>query len=77
MGTFKDLQGKTLVEVSSGRGGGLDYITRCLNVDKCIGVDISQVQIDYCRKIYGSNKKLFFVNVKYSTLSTLSESIQG
>jgi len=77
MGTYKDLQGKTLVEVSSGRGGGLDYISRCLNADKCIGVDISQVQIDYCRKIYGTNKKLFFVNVKSKFLKTLSESIQG
>jgi len=73
MGTYKDLQGKTLVEVSSGRGGGLDYISRCLDADKCIGVDISQVQIDYCRKIYGHNKKLFFVNGESEKLSKLAE----
>jgi len=73
MGTWKNLEGKTLVEVSSGRGGGLDYISRYLNADKCIGVDISQVQIDYCRKIYGSNKKLMFVNGESEKLSKLQE----
>jgi SAM-dependent methyltransferase len=73
MGTFKNLDGKTLVEVSSGRGGGLDYISRCLNPDKCIGVDISQVQIDYCKKIYEKNPKLFFVNGESEKLSKLQE----
>lgn len=73
MGTWKNLEGKTLVEVSSGRGGGLDYITRCLNADKCIGVDISQVQIDYCKKIYGKNSRLMFVNGESEKLSKLQE----
>ena len=63
MGAFKNLEGKTLVEVSSGRGGGLDYITRYLNPKKCIGVDISEVQVKYCNKIYGGNPKLAFILV--------------
>jgi hypothetical protein len=54
------------MEVSSGRGGGIDYISRYLNAKKCIGVDISEVQVDYCKKIYKSNPKLHFVNVKLS-----------
>jgi len=43
MGTFENLIDMTLMEVSSGRGGGLDYISRYLNPTKCIGVDISHV----------------------------------
>jgi len=68
MSTWTDLADKTLVEVSSGRGGGLDYISRYLNPKKAIGVDLSPVQIDYCQKIYGKNEKLEFVNVKPSGL---------
>mmetsp|Transcript_36729 Transcript_36729/g.32954 ORF Transcript_36729/g.32954 Transcript_36729/m.32954 type:complete len:103 (+) Transcript_36729:375-683(+) len=55
MGEWQNLDNKTLVEVSSGRGGGLDYITRYLNPKKAYGVDISQVQVDYCRDIYKNN----------------------
>jgi len=73
MGTWSDLEGKTLVEVSSGRGGGLDYISRYLNPKKCIGVDLSQVQVDYCNKIYGKNKKLSFVNGESEKLSKVKE----
>jgi len=73
MGTWNDLDNKTLVEVSSGRGGGLDYISRYLNPKKCIGVDLSEVQIDYCKKIYGKNEKLMFVNGESEKLSKLKE----
>jgi SAM-dependent methyltransferase len=73
MGLWNDLQGKTLVEVSSGRGGGLDYISRYLNPKKCIGVDLSNVQIDYCKKIYGHNSKLQFLNGESEKLSKIEE----
>jgi len=73
MNTWSDLDGKTLVEVSSGRGGGLDYISRYLNPKKAIGVDLSEVQIDYCKKIYGKNEKLMFVNGQSEKLSKLTE----
>jgi len=82
MGIYKDLEGKTLMEVSSGRGGGLDYISRYLNPKKAIGVDISQVQVDYCRKIYQNNKNLFFINVIHNRschifLGRFSKALQG
>ena len=73
MSSWTDLSDKTLVEVSSGRGGGLDYISRYLNPKKCIGVDLSPVQIDYCQKIYGKNEKLEFVNGESEKLSKLTE----
>jgi len=73
MGEWQNLDNKTLVEVSSGRGGGLDYITRYLNPKKAYGVDISQVQVDYCRDIYKNNKKLAFVNGDSMKLSKIKE----
>ena len=45
MGTMKNLNDMTVLEVGSGRGGGLNYISKNLNPAKCIGVDISQNQV--------------------------------
>jgi len=73
MGSWNNLESKTLVEVSSGRGGGLDYLSRYLNPKKCIGVDLSTVQIDYCQKVYGGNQKLMFVNGESEKLSKIKE----
>jgi len=73
MGTWNNLESKTLVEVSSGRGGGLDYISRYLNPKKCIGVDLSPVQIDYCKKVYKDNSKLMFINGESEKLSKIKE----
>jgi len=73
MGTFNNLEGKTLMEVSSGRGGGLDYIARYLNPKKCIGVDISEVQTAYCKKIYQHNPKIDFVLGDSQKLSKIKE----
>jgi len=73
MGIWNNLEGKTLMEVSSGRGGGLDYLSRYLNPKKCIGVDISEVQVDYCKKIYQHNQKLDFVNGDSQKLSKIKE----
>jgi len=41
--TFKDLKDKVVVEVGSGRGGGLEYLTRTKSPSKSIGVDFSQI----------------------------------
>lgn len=73
MGMFRSLEGQTLLEVSSGRGGGLDYISRYLSPKKCIGVDISEVQIKYCTSIYGGNQKLSFINGESEKLSKIKE----
>jgi cyclopropane fatty-acyl-phospholipid synthase-like methyltransferase len=36
------MTGKTLVEVGSGRGGGLSFLTRHLKPARAIGIDFSQ-----------------------------------
>lgn len=39
---IKDLNGKRVLEVGSGRGGGLNYINSTLSPSTCVGVDYSQ-----------------------------------
>jgi SAM-dependent methyltransferase len=73
MGIFKNLEGKTLLEVSSGRGGGLDYVSRYLSPQKCIGVDISDVQIKYCKNLYAQNQKLVFVKGESEKLAAIED----
>jgi SAM-dependent methyltransferase len=76
MESWEDLEGKTILEVSSGRGGGLDYISRYLKAERCIGVDISPVQIEYCKKIYKDNTKLAFLKGESEKLSKIEELIK-
>lgn len=66
MGEFQTLEGKTIVEVSSGRGGGLDYLSRYLNPKKCIGIDLSDAQVKFCNKNYSHNNKLVFYQVVFN-----------
>jgi ubiquinone/menaquinone biosynthesis C-methylase UbiE len=73
MGMLKNLEGKTLLEVSSGRGGGLDFVSRYLSPKKCIGVDISDVQVKYCRNLYANNSKLVFLKGESEKLSKVAE----
>ena len=37
----KSLKGSSVLEVGSGRGGGLNYISKYLDADLCVGVDFS------------------------------------
>ena len=45
MGTLKNLTSISVLEIGSGRGGGMNYISKNLDPAKCIGVDISQNQV--------------------------------
>jgi hypothetical protein len=45
MGNLKKLDGWTVMEVSSGRGGGVHYIHKYLKPAKTIGIDISTAQV--------------------------------
>ena len=46
---FDTLEGKTLVEIGSGWGGGLSFLTRTFKPAKAIGVDFSHNQVEFCR----------------------------
>jgi ubiquinone/menaquinone biosynthesis C-methylase UbiE len=61
LGAHNDLTGLTVLEVSSGRGGGIDFLSRTHAVKKIIGLDLSSNNIDWCRTTYEENPKLEFV----------------
>jgi hypothetical protein len=43
---FTDLNGKTLVDVSSGRGGGLNYLVNELKPQQAYGIDVCPHNIE-------------------------------
>ncbi|OMJ88347.1 hypothetical protein SteCoe_9762 [Stentor coeruleus] len=49
---YKDWKGKSLVEVGSGRGGGLSYIAKVFSPVLALGIDISQTQVDLCNSFH-------------------------
>jgi SAM-dependent methyltransferase len=60
-GTVTDLAGKTVLEISSGRAGGIEWISNTFPVKKIIGLDISENNISWCKTTYAQNPKLEFV----------------
>lgn len=42
MNKLKDLSGLNILEIGSGRGGGLNYISNYLSPKFCIGIDYSE-----------------------------------
>lgn len=60
-GAFKDLKGKNIVEIGSGRGGGLEYVHRTMHSAKAIGVDFSDNQVQFCQQSYANVPDLSFI----------------
>ncbi len=54
-----DLAGKKVLEIGSGRGGGAEYISRCLSPAAVTGLDFSTYAVQFCRKNFNSGG-LFF-----------------
>lgn len=54
-----DLTGKKVLEIGSGRGGGADYLSRCLNPAAVTGLDFSTYAVQFCRKQFNSAGLLF------------------
>lgn len=71
MGTIKKFENLTVVEISSGRGGGVSYVARYLKPAKTIGIDISTAQIEWCRKEYAPLPNLEFYHGDAEKLSEL------
>ena len=54
---------KTVLELSSGRGGGAEYLSRIYNPIKYIGIDYSKNAISFCKNKYKTNyPKLDFIH---------------
>lgn len=55
-----DLEGKIVLEVGSGRGGGASYITRYYKPKSYTGMDITPKSIEHCNKFYEDVEGLDF-----------------
>lgn len=66
----------TVLEVGSGRGGGLSYIVRYLNPSMAIGVDFSSQQIAFCQRNYNSTN-IRFVEGDAAELPVEDESVDA
>ena len=45
-----DLNGKQVLEVSGGDGGGASYLVRTLHLASCMGLDFNPAGITFCRR---------------------------
>ncbi len=59
-GAFTSWADKTVVEVGSGRGGGLEYIHRTMKPSSSYGVDYSDNQVEFCKQSYGEIEGLAY-----------------
>ena len=57
--TGVDIEGKDILEVGCGRGGGLSYINRYLSPNFATGVDLSKKAINFCKKNYSTERIKF------------------
>src|SRR5438874_5339353 len=54
-----DLQGRKVLEVGSGRGGGCSYVARYLGPESVCGVDYSQKAVAFCRRAHSADSLTF------------------
>lgn len=47
-----DLQNKSILEIGSGRGGGLFFVANNFSLKKALGVDLNQRAANFCNKHY-------------------------
>ena len=57
--TGVDIEGKDILEVGCGRGGGLSYIYRYLSPNFVTGVDLNRKAINFCNKKYSTERIIF------------------
>lgn len=53
------IKDKDIVEIGSGRGGGLSYITRTFFPATATGVDLTHKSVDFCKSYYNSKNLTF------------------
>ena len=57
--TGANIEGKNILEVGCGRGGGLSYINRYMSPNLVTGVDLNKKTINFCNKKYSSERIKF------------------
>ena len=78
-----NLNGKKVLEVGSGRGGGASYLTRYLHPKKMVGIDISKYAVKLCNKIHnvpnlcfqvGDSENIPFQNENFNVVINIESS---
>lgn len=54
-----DLEGKEILEVGSGRGGGLAFLTNRYQPIRAVGMDLDKTAIRFCNKYHGTHQLSF------------------
>ena len=67
------IKDKDIVEIGSGRGGGLNFLTKTFNPKSAIGVELDKRAITFCNKHY-TQDNLSFVHGDAQKLSLNNES---
>ena len=57
---FENLNGLTVLEVSSGKGCGLAYVANSLQVERAIGIDISRSNVEISNRSFKQLRNIFF-----------------
>jgi len=68
-----EIKNKDIVEIGSGRGGGLSYITQTFSPSTAKGVDLNKKAIEFCNKHY-KQEGLSFIQGDAQRLGLQSES---
>lgn len=78
-----ELEGKRVLEVGCGHGGGASYITRVLGPESYIGLDVNPVGIEYCRRqhqlpnldfVQGDAEELPFLDASFDAVINVESS---
>jgi len=73
LGNWNTLEGKNVLEIRSGGGGGLNYLTKYLNPNKCIGIETSTTQTGACEENMGESKLRFYSTDQYENFAQVPE----
>ncbi len=57
--TGVDIEGKNILEVGCGRGGGISYLNRYFSPNSVKGVDLNKKAIKFCKKHYPEKSNTF------------------
>src|SRR4026208_1839444 len=45
-----NLTGKSLLEIGCGRGGGIAFLRKTLDLSRCLGLDYSKAAVQFCKR---------------------------
>lgn len=73
---MSNLHHKSILEIGSGRGGGLSYLTRIAKPDRALGVDFSGTQVEFCNQVHREIDNLEFIEGDATRIQALFPRVQ-